>query len=94
MKNKSQSNNENKTTFTLSWKTHLMQSDANSRDEILRQKQDAKMKRRKTTRNKNKIAKSYTWEAAADLNPNFEFLRGKKVQNEKRENNKKQGQIC
>jgi hypothetical protein len=67
MKNKSQRNNENKTTITLCWKTHLMQSDANSPDEILRQKHDAKIKRRKTARNKNKVAKCCTWEAAADL---------------------------
>jgi hypothetical protein len=60
MKNKSQSNNENKITITLSWKTHLMQSDANLLDEILRKKQDAKMKRRKTVRNKNKVAKYCT----------------------------------
>jgi hypothetical protein len=37
-----------------------MQSDANSPDEILRQKYDAKIKRRKTTRNKNKVAKCCT----------------------------------
>jgi hypothetical protein len=75
MKNKSQSNNENKIRITLSWKTHLMQSDANSPDEILRQKQDAEMKWRKTARNKNKVAKCCTWEAATDLNPNFEWER-------------------
>jgi hypothetical protein len=74
MKNKSQSNNENKITITLSWKTHLMQSDENSLDEILRQKHDTKIKRRKTTRNKNKVTKCCTWEAAADLNPNCEIL--------------------
>jgi hypothetical protein len=34
-----------------------MQSDANSLDEILRQKHDAKMKKRKIARNKNKVAK-------------------------------------
>jgi hypothetical protein len=34
-----------------------MQSDANPPDEIMRQKHDAKIKRRKTTRNKNKVAK-------------------------------------
>jgi hypothetical protein len=37
-----------------------MQSDANLLDEILRKKQDAKMKRRKTVRNKNKVAKYCT----------------------------------
>jgi hypothetical protein len=37
-----------------------MQSDANSPDEILRQKHDAKIKRRKTARNKNKVAKCCT----------------------------------
>ena len=37
-----------------------MQSDANSFDEILRQKQDAKMKRKKIIRNKNKVAKYCT----------------------------------
>jgi hypothetical protein len=30
MKNKSQSNNENKTTITLSWKTHLIQTRCNN----------------------------------------------------------------
>jgi hypothetical protein len=72
MKNKPQRNNEKKTTITLSWKTYLMQSNANSHDEILRQEQVAKMKKRNTTRNKNKVAKLCTWEAAVDLNPNFE----------------------
>jgi hypothetical protein len=77
IKNKLQSNYENKTTITLSWKTHLMQSDAKSPDEILRQKKDAKMKRGRTARNKNKVAKCCTWEAAAHQNPNFEILREK-----------------
>jgi hypothetical protein len=44
-----------------------MQSDANSPDEILRQKHDAKIKRNKTARNKNKVAKYCTWEAETDL---------------------------
>jgi hypothetical protein len=43
-----------------------MQSDANSPDEILSQEQGAKMKRGKTARNKNKVAKLCTREAAAD----------------------------
>jgi hypothetical protein len=72
MKNKSQSNNEIKTTITLSWKIHLIQSDANSLDEILRQKQDTKMKRGRIARNKHKVAKLCTWKAAADVNPNSE----------------------
>jgi hypothetical protein len=38
----------------------MMQSDANSTNEILRQKHDAKIKRKKTTRNKNKVAKCCT----------------------------------
>jgi DNA gyrase inhibitor GyrI len=38
----------------------------------LRQKQGAKMKRGRTSRNKIKVAKFCTWEAAADLNPNSE----------------------
>jgi hypothetical protein len=71
-----------------------MQSDANSPNEILRQKQDAKMKRRKIARNKNEVAKRCTWEAATDLNPNFEILRQNKVQIEKKGNNTKQGQVC
>jgi hypothetical protein len=37
-----------------------MQSNANSHDEILRQEQVAKMKKRNTTRNKNKVAKLCT----------------------------------
>jgi hypothetical protein len=114
MKNKSQSNNENKTTITLCWKTHLMQSDENSPDEILRQKhknkkkenskkkeqgckvlyvrggcwpnpnykiltqkQGAQMKRKRTIRNKNKLAKCCIWEATAGLNPYCEIFRQK-----------------
>jgi hypothetical protein len=79
MKNKSQRNNGNKTTITLCWKTHLMQSDANPPDEIMRQKHDAKIKRRKTTRNKNKVAKWCTWEAAADLTLTVRSWRKNKV---------------
>jgi hypothetical protein len=37
-----------------------MLSDANSPDEILRQKHDAKIKRRKIARNKNNVAKCCT----------------------------------
>jgi hypothetical protein len=37
-----------------------MQSDANSPDEILMKKHDTKIKRRKITRNKNKVAKCCT----------------------------------
>jgi 3-mercaptopyruvate sulfurtransferase SseA len=79
MKNKSQSNNENKTAITVCWKTHMMQSDANSTDEILRQKHDAKIKRRKIARNKNKVAKCCTWEAAADLALTMRSWRKNKV---------------